>query len=452
MVGVLASNPATWIVEPTNANSGADGYEARKLFRTTDTTTHYASTAAKQLFQDIATDMMTTKGGLVVLRNGIYGINGPASGNIWGWVDWPPDDTDGLDYQIVLRGETRDGVIIKDIGGTGADDILFTAHGNFSIENVTFDGDNLAANGMNLLQFHNGDNPYEAGIRVRNCRFRKHTSIGFLTDKAKYVELFDSYFELPNTNGDQAAIGQSEGWCHIAGNTFERLTGSGELDGSSLTSGCMMNGNIHDNIIKREPGHIVMGISLEPFDTNPDYLDINIHNNQILNGAIRIGGLGTWSTLYHNIHVYNNTLHGADVSMFGPESGITDQIMNNSITGNKILDPYYEGILVSATSGQVIVKNNEITNSNIAQDATTFDKGCIYLADTKDIVCENNSLYMGVVDPEDPKFSPYGIALVGTTNDNPTVRNNRIRNRTVANPNYVLSGSRTGNVLISKSS
>src|SRR6476659_8228106 len=129
MVGVLASNLATWIVEPTNALSGADGYEARKLLRTTDTTTHYANTNAKQLFQDIATDMTTTNGGLVYIRNGVYGINGGATGHIWGLVDWPPnDDGIGSNFLIRLQGETRDGVIIKNTYSGANDDILFTMH------------------------------------------------------------------------------------------------------------------------------------------------------------------------------------------------------------------------------------------------------------------------------------------------------------------------------------
>src|SRR6185503_5419004 len=364
MVGVLASNPATWIVEPTNAASGADGYEARKLLRTTDTTTHYGTNDANDMFQDIATDMMTTNGGLVYIRNGVYKINGAGTGNIWGWVDWPPDDTDGLTYQIRLVGETRDSVIIKDVAGTGVDDILFTFHGNGVVENITFDGDNLAASGMNLLQFHNSDNPYEAGLIVNNCRFRKHTGIGFLTDKAKYIELYNSYFELPDTNADQCAVGQSVGWCHIANNTFERLTGSGSLDGSSLTSGCMMNANIHDNVIKREAGHTIMAISLEPFDSNPDYENVSIHDNNCDNGAIRFGGLGAWGTTYNQVHVYNNIIHGADVSVIGPTSGSTNtQIKNCSVTRNKIIDPYYSGISVANTNaGEIIVKRNEIYN------------------------------------------------------------------------------------------
>jgi len=447
MVGVLASNLATWIVEPTNSATGADGYEARKLLRTTDTTTHYGSTAAKQLFQDIATDMMTTNGGRVFIRNGTYGIGGAASGNIWGWVDWPPDDTDGLDYQIHLYGETRDGVIIKDTGGTGVDDILFTFHGHGVVENITFDGNNASASGMNLLQFHNGGNPYAAGLIVNNCRFRKHTGIGFLSDKAKYIELYKSYFELPNTNADQCAIGQSEGWCHVANNTFERLTGSGSLDGSNLTSGCMMNGNIHDNVIKRENGHYFAAISLEPFDTNPDYYNINIYNNNIDNGSISFGGLGTWSTTYWNVHVYNNTVQGAQIQALGPESGVTDQIKKCSITGNKITDSYYGAIAVSQTAGQVIIKDNEITNTNTSLNTTTFDKGAIYIADTTDTICEDNNIYMG--SNADTHYSPSGISYVGT-NVNLTLRNNKILNRTASNSNYVVSGTQTGSKRISR--
>src|SRR6185503_19880201 len=129
MVGVLASNLATWIVEPTNATSGADGYEARKLYRTTDTTTHYASTGAKQLFQDIAIDLESTNGGLVYIRNVVYVIDGSATGHVWGMIDFPNDDTHtGDDFKIKLVGETRDGVIIKKSITTGVDDILFTFH------------------------------------------------------------------------------------------------------------------------------------------------------------------------------------------------------------------------------------------------------------------------------------------------------------------------------------
>ena len=56
---------------------------------------------------------------------------------------------------------------------------------------------------------------------------------------------------------------------------------------------------------------------------------------------------------------------------------------------------------------------------------------------------------MGVVSPADANFSPFGIKYAGT-NVNLQLRNNRIRNRTVSNPNYVASGSQTGTKRISK--
>ena len=205
----------------------------------------------------------------------------------------------------------------------------------------------------------------------------------------------------------------------------------------------------HDNVIKRENGHYFAAISLEPFDANPDYYNINIYNNNIDNGSISFGGLGTWSTTYWNVHVYNNTVQGAQIQVLGPESGVTDQIKKCSVTGNKITDSYYGAIAVSETAGQVIIKNNEITNTNTSLNATTFDKGAIYISDTTDLVCEDNDIYMGVVSPADAHFSPSGISYDGT-NVNLTLRNNRIRNRTVANPNYVVSGSQTGTKRISR--
>jgi hypothetical protein len=448
-MGILANQLPTWIVEPTNSATGADGYEARKIRRTTDTTTHYGSTAAKQLFQDIATDMMSTKGGKVVIKNGTYIINGAASGNIWGFIDFPPDDTDGLDYQIVLEGESRDGTIIKNSSTTAVDDILFTFHGHGVLKNLTFDGDSLSTSGLNLLQFHNSDNPYDAGFIVENCRFRKHTGIGLLTDNARYVELINNYFELPEKIGDQAAIGQSEGYCKIYGNVFERLTGSGELDGSSLTSGCMQNGIICNNIIKREPGHIVHGISLEPFDSNPDYDNVVIHNNIVQHGQIKFGGLGAWGTTFRNIHIRNNDIYGAGAGFLGPTSGDTStQIMDCSITDNKMYYPYYSGLHLAVSAGQVIVARNEIVNSNIAVDATTFDKGAVYIEDTVDLILEDNRITMGVLDVENPDYCPLGIKTVGTQH-NFTMQENRIKNNTVANPSYQLSGSFTGTKRIS---
>ncbi len=56
---------------------------------------------------------------------------------------------------------------------------------------------------------------------------------------------------------------------------------------------------------------------------------------------------------------------------------------------------------------------------------------------------------MGVVSPADADFSPQGIRYVDLVN--PTIRNNRILNRTVANNSYESIGSHTGSALISRS-
>ena len=448
---VVAQELSKWIVEPTNELSGASGYDARKRHRTTDSTTHYGATEANDMFQAISDDIDGLNGGLVYIKNGVYPIDSGGAGHVWGQVDWPAnDDGVGSDYFIHLLGETRDGVIIKNANSSAVDEILFTMHANCLVENMCFDGDDVSDDNMNLLQFHNSGNPYTAGMTVRNCRFRKHTGIGVLTDNARYVELIGNYFELPSHTSDQAAIGQSEGYCHVYGNTFERLSGALELDGSSLTSGCMENAVISNNVIRREPSHYFAGISLEPFDSNPDYHNILISNNNIQNGVISVGGLGTWGTLFHNVHVVGNSITGAHIQYLGPESGVTDQVKDCSIRNNILYDPYYAGISITATAGRLVVSKNEIHHSNIAQDATTFDKGCFYIADTVDLVVNDNDLYMDVVDPEDSNYCPMGIKTAGT-NENFEMRENRIHNRTVANASYQLSGSFTGTKLISMS-
>ena len=94
---VLAGSLPTYICEPTNAWAGTQGYEARKIYRSTDTITHYSSAAT--MFQTIANDLALSPGigGRVELKNGLYIINTDPGSTFM--IDWSSDAYGGSRYK-----------------------------------------------------------------------------------------------------------------------------------------------------------------------------------------------------------------------------------------------------------------------------------------------------------------------------------------------------------------
>jgi hypothetical protein len=446
MAGTEAKDLGNFIVEPlgTNINSPTS-FIVRKKFQDVETTTTYSTSQVSTMFNDImleatrptAHGSSNMKGGGVYLKNGTYLLDGTDGIQI-------SDTTDDDNVSLRLIGESRDNVILKAGGITGTDRIL-QPFCSLGVENITFNG--------NSITDVYGIEPSASGtsskiIKVKDCRFTNIEGFDILIGhNCTGVDVSECIFENHQNAEDNVAF-ECTGWARIYDNYFDRTAGT--TTGSSLTSGTAFNVDIHDNIIKRVAGNIVHGISIETFDVNDNYENVFIHNNLVINGTIAYGSVGAYNRTIKNLVIDSNVLYGGDIRILGPDSGsFSTQVKEFNIENNKIYNPYYRGILVQKTAGIGFVRNNTVYNSNIALDVTTFDKGCIYLQDMKDMICENNSIYMGVKSPDDALFSPYGIRYQDSTNL--TLRNNRIINRTTANSSYEASDSHTGSVLISRS-
>jgi len=70
------------------------------------------------------------------------------------------------------------------------------------------------------------------------------------------------------------------------------------------------------------------------------------------------------------------------------------------------------------------------------------------LANTGKVICEYNTLFMGVTSPENANYSSHGIRYENLSNF--VIQRNRILNTTLApNPPYVSAGTHTGTKILS---
>ena len=436
-----AKGEATFIIEPTNSNIDASsGFVVRKRFQDTETTTTY-TTNVSTMFDDVL-DQMTRptgsssnmKGGLLYLKNGTYTLD---TGGIF-----VSDSTDAANIHLRMVGESRDRTIIKN-GFTGTAETI-TCYCTTDVENLTINGNSAATIGG--INTNVGNVAPNKILRVNKVRF---TNIeGFPILNATYqngLDVSECIFENPQNTNDMFAF-ECTGFGHIHHNLFDRSTGT--TDGELLTSGSAKNVNIHDNIFI-SPDHDNV-ISIEGFDAHNNYENIFIHDNLVKGGTIVVGSSGTWSETFTNIAVMNNHVYEGSIVVRGPDSSYGTLVKDVFVENNTVIDAWQGGINTFGVGGFCTVRNNSIRTSNKSSDAFTGDKGGITLEKSTDVICENNFIYMGVVSPNDVDVSPYGIKYIDLVN--PTIRNNRIINRTTApNPNYISEGTHTGIKLISRS-
>ena len=428
-----ARNLPTWICEPTNEWAGTSGYEARKIYRDTEVVTHYSDAAV--MFQAIGDDLGLSPaiGGRIELKNGLYLINSNVGGT---YIVDMSSNAYGAAVQIDMVGENRDNVIIRNnVVSEGDKMIGFLC--NAKVENITFDGNALGTDIDNVIVTGTGRSAV-----ANNCKFIKHTGMGFQTFDTDYSTVTNCLFENTSTGADDQCALASLKAEHVSGNTFDKTVG--EPTGSCLTHGAGANIDVSNNIIKRVLGSPIHGISVEPYSNN--YENINIHDNVLVNARITIGGSGAFTPTYRRVSIQNNILYGDTIRILGPTSGdYSTQMKDIHVQGNMLFDCYNIGIEVRNTAGFTTVRNNVIKNTN-ASLATAANDGAIYLHDSSDIICDGNNIFMEL--NADADYNPFGIKIASILNS--VVQNNRIINRTAANPNYVISGTNTGS-LISKS-
>jgi hypothetical protein len=444
LAGTEAKDLANFIVEPvgTNINSPTT-FTVRKKFQDLESTTSYTTSQVTTMFDDIMDQMSrptgsssNMKGGLLYLKNGTYLLN---SGGIV-----VSDTTDDQDVSVRIIGETRDNTILKANTGMAETKIVET-YCTLDVENVTFDGDSTATvQGLSP----NSSSIATKILKVKNCKFTNINDFDiWMGHNQAAFEISECIFENHRSVNDQVAC-ECINWGRIHDNVFDKTTG--ELNGENLTSGTLFNCDIYNNYINRTT-HDDGGISLEPFDTNDNYANCHIHGNTLINAGIKFGGgnLGNTRT-YRNIVIDSNSLYGGGIAALGPDiADHSTQVKEFSISNNTIMNPYKHGVVVTNTAGIGFVRNNTIYNANVGLDTIDFDKGGIYAVNSIDLVCESNSIYMGVTSPADAHFSPYGIKYENSVNF--TLRDNRILNRTLGNESYVSLGSHTGTKLISHS-
>ena len=438
-IGVSAG--PTYVIEPTNANIDAsNGFKVTKMFKGSTTSSTY-TTNVTTMFDDILDQMTrptasssTMKGGTLFLKNGTYTLE--TSGIIAG------DSTDGANVHLRLIGESRERTIIK-TGFSGTGDSI-TPHCHLDVENITINGNNQAdIGGINV---NTGDVATKI-LKVKNCRFTNiHGFNIFCGDTTYGVDVSECTFDTSQVAEDLFAL-EASNFAHIHHNIFDRR--AGVTDWEMLTSGSLKNANINDNIFLGLDH--VNAISLEGFNAHNNYDNVLIHGNLCENTNIVIGSSGAWSETFRNMAIMNNHLHGGTITVYGPSTGsYTDLIKYINIENNTLIDSWHGGINIVKVDGYCTVRNNSIKNSNISSDSFPNDKGGITLEKSRDVVCTNNFIYMGVVSPEDADVSPYGIKHIDLIN--PTIINNRVVNRTVANPDIVSEGTNTGTIRITDNS
>jgi hypothetical protein len=452
---VEAKDLATFIIEAVGSDiMNPDTYLVRKRYQDTETTTGYANTAFCQALQDISDafcNSSTVYGCRIYLKNGLYEMK-QATGTDAGLVTWS-SAADGDHVNVYMEGETRDGVILRDIETTPEEtptSQIFQVKCSFSINNLTLDGGgNLAGgNTVNGIRAY-GQTDGSPILEAYNCRFMNMygTNLSAGTNWSTFI-VENCIFEKPTQIADQVncelALARA-GFIIVKNNFFDRTNGTYTGSGSSFTTGGAHDLLFTGNIVKRLSANAVdYGVSLETFWNHPS-VNCTISNNIIDNGYVVIGqGGGAADQQAYQCWIIGNTLYQAGIKVEGP-AGAGDYVKNIFVENNILLDPWEKGILVANTGGFVTVRNNTIKNSNKSGVTFNGQQQLMYLQGATDLVVENNLLYMGT--GADPDLSPEGIRYGGLVN--PTIRNNRIINRTANSP-YFDSGGHSGTQLISR--
>jgi hypothetical protein len=451
---VEAKDIATFLIEPTGSDIyDPTGFTVRKRFQDTESTTIYASNAGQTMFQDISDEFgsgSTDTGCRIYLKNGLYEINQGTSNG--GLIEWSTP-AQGHHVNFYIEGETRDGVIIRNTNTTMEGTRIFLVRCNFHLRNVTMDGANLRVNNtfttlIDAFGQANGDTILD----VRDCRLMRANGSSCRTGDAWAGMIVENCIvERPCEFHDQIDI-EVTSFARICNNFCDRTNGIYSGSGSTITSGGGKNILISGNIIRRIQGvpGTPRAISLEVSYCPPNFEQCTISNNLIDNGVIFVGDIGTYTGTARNIFVTGNTLYQGGIYIQGPNSGTyVDIVKDVAVENNQLFDSWEAGIHLDHVGGFCTVRNNMIKNSNKELQVQTGQEPLIYMGVSNDVICENNSLYMGVVNPENPDFCSHGIRFSNLVN--PTIRNNRIINRTVANPSYESVGTHTGSVLISRS-
>jgi hypothetical protein len=167
-----------------------------------------------------------------------------------------------------------------------------------------------------------------------------------------------------------------------------------------------------------------------------------IHDNIVNYGIVKVGQ-DTFTGTAKNILICDNIVTGGQIRLKGPTSGdYSTEMIYGVIKGNTLIDSPQYGIRVNNTAGFCEVRDNTVINSNAELDTGTSNS-CIHLDHCTNMLCENNSIYMGVIIPADLKFSPCGIKYFALVNSK--IQGNSIFNvTTTPNPNYVNGGGHSG--------
>jgi len=434
----MARQLPTYILEPTNQWAGTSGYEARKIYRDAETITHYSSAAT--MFQAIGDDLGTapSTGGRIECKNGLYVIDTDiGAGNYH--VKFS-NNTDGAGIHIDLIGETRNNTIIRNSVSSGSLNRMFGFNCNTNLENITFDVNGVGTETACVVV--ESDATGKIGARVNNCKFMKHTGMGFQTYKTDWAIVTNNRFENTGTAADDQCALVCHEYGMITNNMFDKTVG--EPIGSCLTFGECNNAVIANNVIVR-PSNCYNGISLEAFG---DYHDVNVCNNVLTNGNILIGATGTWAYTFKRININNNTLNGGDIQILGPDSGShTTQMKDINVEGNWVQDAQEGGIRVFDAAGPTVIRNNFIRNTNMSgSNPGAPYNSAINLRDGNKIICERNNIWMD--SNGDPDVNPNGIRFENIVDY--WIQNNRIINLS-ANPSYTNGGGNSGTQIISKS-
>jgi hypothetical protein len=446
---VEAKDIATYIIEAVGADIyNPDSYLVRKRFQDTETTTSYPNTQfsnALQAISDNSCSASSTCGCRIYLKNGLYEmLQGPDTDG--GLVEWSTT-TNGHFANVYIEGETREGVKIQNIEAAPEEtptSRMFLVRCNFSIKTLSMDGGG-AISGASL----NGINAFGqvAGtgiIEVRDCRFSNMDGNNIGAGEATVI-VENCIFEKPIAEHDQISLGCTN-FARINNNFFDRTNGSYFDFGSTITAAQGKNMYITNNIIRRNQGPDRYAISLET-GWGYNYDRCVIANNLVDNGLIYVGGEGSYSDTAINIYVTDNKLYQGGIYVQGPTSGsYSTQIKDVVVENNQLINSWEAGIHLDRLAGLCTVRNNVIKNSNAQRATYTGQEPLIFATSCTDPIIENNFLLME--SDADANFSPEGIRYVNLVN--PTIINNRILNRTIANNSYLSIGTHTGSVLISR--
>jgi hypothetical protein len=351
-------------------------------------------------------------------------------------VEWSTP-THGGHVCFYIEGETRDGVIIRNVNTETDDWRMFLVRCNCFIRNLTMDVNGLGTHMDCISAF--GQNSTTV-LDVQNCHFMKHTGCGVRTG-APWAALVchDNLFDQPGTFEDQIAISVSE-YCRITNNFMDRTNGAYNLGGSNVTAGNGKRILIANNQMKRTFPYGSYAISLENV---AGFEDCIIANNIIDNGWINVDGSISTNNV-HRIKIHGNNIFQGGIRILGPPA-TPDKVKYITVEGNTLIDSQLFGIKIADIAGRSTVKNNLIVNSNkeLASNAGGYqqDIGLIRIVNVSDLEVTDNTLEMNVTSPANSDFSWYGIRYQGLNKC--IVERNRIINRTLANSSYVDLGGNT---------